>query len=81
MRLPNKVALVTGAGSGIGRATAALFAREGAQVTLADLNDHAGQATLDAIQAAGGEAIFVKADVSNGDEVKRMIDPTTAQAS
>ena len=74
MRLPNKVALVTGAGSGIGRATAQVFAREGAKVTLADLDEQAGQATLAAIEAAGGEAVFVKADVSNGDDVKRMID-------
>ncbi len=74
MRLPNKVALVTGAGSGIGRATAALFAREGAKLVLADLSEEAGRVTLDEITAAGGEAIFVKADVSNGDDVKRMID-------
>ena len=74
MRLPNKVALVTGVGSGIGRATAALFAREGAKLVLADLSAEAGRATLDEITAAGGEAIFVEADVSNGDDVKRMID-------
>ena len=74
MRLPNKVALITGAGSGIGRATAALFAREGAKVALVDLNEQAGQETLDTIQAAGGEAIVVQADVSNGADVKRAID-------
>jgi 3-oxoacyl-[acyl-carrier protein] reductase len=79
MRLPNKVALVTGAGSGIGRATAALFAREGAKLVLADLSEEAGQITLDEVTAAGGEAIFVKADVSNGDDVKRTIDGCVAR--
>ena len=74
MRLPNKVALVTGAGSGIGRATAALFAREGAKVALVDLNEQAARETLDSITSAGGEAIVVQADVSNGDDVKRAID-------
>jgi len=74
MRLPNKVTLVTGAGSGIGRATAELFAREGAQVALVDLSEEAGQVTLDTIRSAGGEAIFVRADVSIGDDVKRAID-------
>src|SRR5215207_2631677 len=74
MRLPNKSALITGAGSGIGRATAELFAREGAKVTLVDLNEQAGLATAETIQGAGGEAIFVQADVSNGADVQRAID-------
>lgn len=79
MRLPNKSALITGAGSGIGRATAELFAREGAKVTLVDLNEQAGQATAETIRAAGGEAIFVRADVSQGADVKRAIDTCAEQ--
>ena len=74
MRLSNKVALITGAGSGIGRTTAELFAREGAKVVAADLNEGPGAATVEAIRGAGGEAIFARADVSKGEDVKRMID-------
>ncbi len=74
MRLPNKSALITGAGSGIGRAAAELFAREGAKIVLVDLNEQAATATADAIQAAGGEATVVAADVSRGEDVKRAID-------
>ena len=65
--LEGKVALVTGAGSGIGRATALTFARDGAQVSVADWNAEGGRETLELIEAAGGEALFVEADVSKAE--------------
>ena len=77
MRLENKVALVTGGASGIGRATAELFAHEGARVAVADNTD--GRNTVQAIQTAGGEAIFVSVDVSDSGQVARMVE-TTLQA-
>lgn len=74
MRLKHKVALITGSGSGIGRESALLFAKEGAKVVVCDLNETGGQETVDRIVAAQGEAIFVKADVSKSIEVKSAID-------
>ncbi len=73
MRLQDKVALITGAGSGIGRATSLLFAQEGAQVVLVDINDEAGNKTLTEIQSSDGEAIFVRADVSKTADSENMI--------
>lgn len=73
MRLANKVALITGAASGIGREAALLFAQEGAKVVVADLSEAAGSETVGAIQDAGGEATFVQADVSKAEDVKRMM--------
>ena len=73
MRLHNKVAVITGAGSGIGRESALLFAREGARVVVADVNDDAGQAVVEELRAAGGEAVYVRADVSKGAEAEGMI--------
>jgi len=73
MRLSNKVALITGAGSGIGRESALLFAREGAQVVVCDLNEKAGNETVSLVGAAGGQATFVRADVSKAADVKAMI--------
>lgn len=73
MRLQNKVALVTGASSGIGRATCLLFAREGAKVVLVDINDEGGAETLQAIKKEGGEAIYVHADVSKAVDCETMI--------
>jgi NAD(P)-dependent dehydrogenase (short-subunit alcohol dehydrogenase family) len=62
--LEGKVALITGAGSGIGRATSKIFAREGARLVIADLDEAGGHETLGAIKDAGGDALFVTADIS-----------------
>ncbi len=72
-RLAGKVALITGAGSGMGRAAAELFAREGARVVVSDLLIDAGNATVDAVHAAGGEATFVRADVSQWNDCVAMV--------
>ena len=71
MKLKSKAALVTGGASGIGRATAELLAREGAQVAVADLSKE-GRDTVQAIRSAGGEAMFVPVDVSSSDQVANM---------
>ena len=71
--LQDKVALVTGGGSGIGRATSLAFAREGAKVVVADVAVEDGQGTVRTIQDSGGEAIFVRVDVSKTDDVEAMI--------
>src|SRR6267378_2547580 len=72
-RLEGKVALITGAGGGLGRVGAELFAAEGAKVVVADAVEDAGRATVDAIRAAGGEAAFVGADVSQAAQVEAMV--------
>jgi len=76
MRLKDKIAIITGGGSGIGRASAELFALEGAKVVVADFNEKAGQETVAAIRQAGGEAIFVQVDVSDSAQVQRLVDTT-----
>lgn len=71
--LDGKVALVTGAASGIGRAIALTFAREGAKLVIADMNVDGGQQTVHMTTENGGDATFVQVDVSNTTEVEAMI--------
>jgi len=72
-RLAGKVALITGAGSGIGRVSALRFSAEGARVVVADFDERGGRATVDAVRAAGGEAEYTRADVARADDVAAMI--------
>ncbi len=74
MRLNEKVAIITGGNSGIGRATAILFASEGAKIVIADLKDSKKDETLAKIAMIGGEAIFTKSDVAQIDDVNKMIE-------
>lgn len=73
-RLKDKVALITGAGSGIGRATALRMAEEGAKICLVDLNNNRTEAVEQQIQSLGGESLFIDTDVANPDRLKRAVD-------
>jgi NAD(P)-dependent dehydrogenase (short-subunit alcohol dehydrogenase family) len=72
-RLRGKVALITGAGSGIGRASALLFAREGAAVTVVDVNEQAGGEVVETISSKGGQAFFAQADVTRAADCRRVL--------
>ncbi len=78
-RLKGKVALITGAGTGIGRASAVLFAREGAQVAIAEINADAGEETARFIRDIGGEAIAIRTDVTDPDSVQNAVTQTAAR--
>jgi 3-oxoacyl-[acyl-carrier protein] reductase len=76
MKLENKVAIITGAGSGIGRESALLFAKEGAKVVVADVNEKGGEETAAQIKTNGGESFFFKLDVTNREQSKNMVKTT-----
>lgn len=78
MRLADKVCVITGAGSGMGRVAAGLFAAQGARVVVADFNEAAAAETVEAVRATGGEVTSVRADVSNEADAKAMIDHAMA---
>lgn len=79
MRLKDKVTLITGGASGIGRATCMLFAEQGATVFLTDLNERGGEDTARAIREAGGKAHFIVANVSSESECRRLVDLCLAE--
>ena len=73
MRLKNKVAIITGAGSGIGRTTALLFSEEGAKVAIVEIDKERGQDTVDMITRKGREAFLVPTNITDPSQVKSMV--------
>ncbi|PAQ15445.1 short-chain dehydrogenase [Bacillaceae bacterium SAOS 7] len=73
MRIENKVAIITGAGAGVGKETALLFAKEGAKLVITDINEENGLKVADEIRALGAEVIFSKHDVSNEEDWKNVV--------
>jgi NAD(P)-dependent dehydrogenase (short-subunit alcohol dehydrogenase family) len=76
MRLKDKIAVVTGAGSGMGKSIAIVYANEGARVVVSDINEASANATVDEIKSNGGEAIAVLANVAKEEEIQNLIDTT-----
>lgn len=79
MELKDKVALITGAASGIGESTALLFAKEGAKVVLTDIDQENGNKVLEKIKQQGGEGIFLKADTSNASDSQKSVEKAIAE--
>lgn len=79
MKLAERVALITGAGSGIGRGSALMFAREGASVAVADIDEESAAETVRQIESNGGKAIAIRADVSIPGDVQAMVDTTLSR--
>ena len=77
--LENKVAIITGAGSGIGKAISLLYAAEGAKIVVSDIDEKGGNETVSEIRAKGGEAFFVKADTSKPDDNKNIVEQAVKQ--
>ena len=80
-RLQNRVAFITGSGTGIGREAALLFASEGARVVIADFNSELGSETERLVQAAGGEALFVETNVTDEESVRAAVAATASKFS
>src|ERR1700719_5022910 len=76
MRLENKIAIITGAGSGMGRAASLLFAKEGAKIAAIDINGDAAEETAKRIKSEGGNAFGLRADVSKAADTTAMVDET-----
>lgn len=79
MRVKDRVAIVTGSAMGIGAGIAAVLAREGAKVVVADVNEEEGKRTADRVRAIGGEAMFIRTDVGDEAQVRAMVDRTISQ--
>lgn len=77
--LKNKIALITGSGSGIGKASAILYAREGAKVVVSDINEEHGIAVVSEISKSGGQAFFIKADTSKVEDNQNLVEQTVAK--